>query len=897
MDGPTRFQNASLVALLLLLGAVAVFVAWAGGADPGVGMTEVQSPGAVLAADASVASGGDAARGITEGAASSRDAERTAIAAGIAPARPFPPGARWVEFTVVDAATGDPVPGADVRWFDETAHELLSVQFGGWTSELQMLLLRAEEVADRTGWKTFADAQGKARVTVRDLAFVVAMHEGRYGRMQLRDNTVPPRDGYRLELVADRSVAVQVVDGNGRPCIGVPVTMLLMGGDESQRNVGDLQPLATTAAPDGIARIDHIQCLGEVLSGAPLVPERVGPRLCLPGSSIDGPDFAYDRLPLEPVVLRMPPVGSLRVRAELAGRPAPGFQHVWLSCEDPEETLDATMMQSVSMVSVGADGTARFPFVLLGRRWNVYTEAGGGMWRTVAGPITPGQELEVVLTAEEHAAMLSGRLVDSSREPLRDQAFSFAADGDGFWQRVDGRTDGEGRFVVLVGSFEEPAQSARMTFDVQRQDASPLHAAIPPRVLREGIEELGDVLVGEAPLLVAGAIVCEGRPLPKGIYLEVQRLWPSEDGSEPQWGQAGEQYPFVDDQGRFSVRGESAPGRHRLAVMHDQFLPVDPVEFSLGATDVTVTIATCHALAASFLVPDDAPLHQLHCVLVPSAGGPRGEVQGRDVLQAFLERAAADRADARWPALPPGRYSLQVRNWASRAPVLTVDDVEVPRADGLDPRLVDIDLRSLLRIVDVRCLDHEGAPIVDESGMVFVVQGRGEPWLGVETWGETSGLLLPRGPYDLLVCVRGYRPRSVHADADRLDVRLDPWPRVVVHVPGVPALGENRTLSVGLHAAQAASQPFQARWGQYQADEFLAPSGSEQVVDGRCEVAIGDGPHTLSLCLSGQRSSVTIKASSPAQVLPTDAAVTVSVSAAQWTSALEQLAREEQAAK
>lgn len=48
-------------------------------------------------------------------------------------------------------------------------------------------------MAERGGWSALTDLEGKVRVTLREQTTVGCRHEGRYGLLHLRKNTVPPR--------------------------------------------------------------------------------------------------------------------------------------------------------------------------------------------------------------------------------------------------------------------------------------------------------------------------------------------------------------------------------------------------------------------------------------------------------------------------------------------------------------------------------------------------------------------------------------------------------------------------------------------------------------------------------------------------------------------------------
>ncbi len=78
-----------------------------------------------------------------------------------------------------------------------------------------------------------------------------------------------------------------------------------------------------------------------------------------------------------------------------------------------------------------------------------------------------------------------------------------------------------------------------------------------------------------------------------------------------------------DGLGGFTIRGPVVPGRHRLVVNSQKVLPVEPIEFVVGATDVVVQVDQGQSLAASVLLPERAPAEYVSAVLVPVVAPPK----------------------------------------------------------------------------------------------------------------------------------------------------------------------------------------------------------------------------------------------------------------------------------
>ncbi len=578
--------------LLLLLLALAVLGAlgawlWRGTNEPVLAPGEA-SPEQAVAQDADFARGdgpGEAASAAPQDAAATGE-HRTAPAGDGAPARPFPSDAQWLEITVVDATDRTPVAAAEVWWYGAESFAELNEAEGGWSAEAMLLGQDPQAAARRFGWSSRSDAAGKVRVTLRTATVVLAEHDGRYGELQLRENTLPPSNGWQLLLEPDQHLTVRVVDERDQPCAEVPVT--LVGIDRDGDVWGGLgwMPLATSTAPDGLATIPHLRhLLRRLQDGRGDLPDglQVRPSLYLPGARLDHPPIDSANPPREPIVLRLPACGAVAVRAAVLGRPMAEFRNAWLTHQPPDDggegTAGGVARHHVSVwQKADAQGVVRFQRVLLGQQYTVYTEAGGGLMQQFAGPVRAGQEVEVVLTVAPNVALLRGRLVEPDGTPAREVAFEFLARGEDLWQHQTGKTDRDGRFTVAAGQLDEPTQADWLWFDVggsrgsnAGSSAPRRRATAPPRMLRAGSDELGDLVLAEAPLLVAGRIEREGGPVPKGlncwVVCETRNAETGETDGEYTFGQ----YLQVDDDGSFTVRGTAGRGQHQL-------LPARPQE-------------------------------------------------------------------------------------------------------------------------------------------------------------------------------------------------------------------------------------------------------------------------------------------------------------------------------
>lgn len=883
-------QKVLFVGLLLLLLGCGAFLYFTADAGPHLAMPGSDDPAAAAgdAVPATATTEPHPAADATAEASGTGTAERAAAVLDEATQRPLPDNPKWIVVKVVEKATGSPLAGAVVHWFDETSWEYL-MEKGGESEQYRELHWQGERFAELAGWRTRSDAQGLARVTSAEWTTVLAQHGTLHGKTILRGRTVEPIGGHVVELVPDLSLTVRVVDDRGTPTADVPITVSVLDKDGDQVASFGWSSIHRSRAPDGLATIQHLQSLraevqGNSGPGAAKLEWRV--RLFLPGHLDPGVAFDVAAPPAEPIELRLPPCGSLRVRAEFAGKPVPGFRTAWLSQERGNEWRG---FQSNRLATVDADGQARFSFVPLAQEYQVGSDAIGGLYRKTPGPQHPGQEVEVLLSPADDAMIVTGRLLLPDRTPAGDRRITVRATGPNLRAQPELRTDHEGRFVVSLGSPRKDNRLDQLWFELQKKGEVPLRAEAAGRTLRPGIEELGDLLLDGGALLVAGNLVAGGQPFTDPVSLRVEREEPGAAGRPARWRRVDGQLEYKDGSGGFTIRGTAQPGRHRLVVNSENLLPVVPIEFQVGATDVVVALDPGQGLAASLLLPEQAPTEAVTAVLVsavPPTPAPENPRNNR--LTQRPEGRRGNRHDLRWPSIPAGTYSLEIRLWTVDKPLVAIPDIVLPLPAAGDPRLVDIDLRTLLRVVAFTMREAGGDAVSDNEGVLFpTAQASANEWLAHGFWSASPRVLLPAGPYDLLVCLSGYRPQPVRGNSDQVEVRLDRWPTIVVHVPEIPKLPDRARVQVALQPTERSPLRYRTQWSSGDRAEYVAPpQRNVTVVAGKASVPIGEGLHTLRVSLSANRRSHTLEGHTPQQVLSTVGEVVVTVPKEQWEKAI-----------
>ncbi|MEZ5962710.1 MAG: hypothetical protein R3F56_02575 [Planctomycetota bacterium] len=771
------------------------------------------------------------------------DGDRVAVAPSAA-APPIPADASWVDVLVVDA--GAPVPEAAVSWSNE---DVVAARIAdGTLAEDDTLRQDPEALAAAFGWRTSTDARGIARIHRGPRTTVTARRGERFGVLRIDGSVTAPPGGFRLELESDRGFDVQVLDAGGGPAVGVAVAIAATD-DRHRSSLLGFAPRATTRAPDGIARIRHVQ----LLRGSSARND-VRVRTYLPGFDDPGHPLDLAALPRALVVLHLPPTGGLRARVDLGATLVPPGVF-----ELGENLPTLPVVRPERAQRADADGWAHFAHVPLGKKFVVRTKAlGGTLTQVVAGPFAAGVEVAVSLAPAADRAILSGRLLDADRVPLADVPFRLRVRGQ---LREDARlaTDAEGRFVAILAAPGD-GDASTVTLSVQRAGEHPMLARAAPRRLRAGREDLGDLVLAVEPLVVAGSCTIDGVPAALPSVVAVQQL-ESETG-EPVWRRCGELRLWLGADGAFALHGEVGPGRLRLVVGKGDLLPLAPIECAPGAAGVQVDLARGCDLAATLIVPEGAETQILATLVPRDPGGAKTRPQARPQAQADRR---GDHHDLRWHGVPAGTYDLELSLAAAPAPLRRVEGITLPGPAPGDPRLAAIDLSDVVCLQTIRVLDAEGVPLRQPQGGVFVEDlglDHGRPLVGFGFKGADATFLLPRSVQTVTVAVQGYRPASVACAARAVEVQLRPWPRATLSFVELDLPADVRVCArVEPPDATAADRTYRAGWTRgLVADLDRAPSQWVTVAGGQVQLMVDDVPRPVRFEVRGQRGAHTIDA-------------------------------------
>ncbi|MBL8747878.1 MAG: hypothetical protein JNK78_01865 [Planctomycetes bacterium] len=784
-----------------------------------------------------------------ERAGSTTRTDRTDAATAEPSTRPIPADAPWTTIRAIDRATKAPIAGAAVHWVDDTSNADLERARGLRAADETILRANTRAYAERFGWSTTTDGDGKARVTRNGWLTVAAEKGGVHGEVYLEPSLLAPHDGFVVELVPDRRIVVQVVDDRGDPAPDVVVGLYAGRVGRRANGPGQWAVKARTRAPDGIAILEHVQDFGpnDENGDEPSGNWRVFAMPLAPGDY--GTEVSLADPPREPVVLRLPTCGSVVVTTHASDIP-------------PHTLGSASLSDNATSIAVGpgslrADGSVLFPRVPIGREYLAQSGTKAIRDKVLAGPTARDQQVTVHLDPATDKILLAARLLDTDGQPLGPASIGMLVQGTGLEGNAWLHTDTDGRALATWEKLGEHDRIQRIAFF--RTEPIAGHGEIEPVDLHLGFNDLGDVRLTRDRVVCAGRFVDAGEPVDRDVAFQVEHLAPEtapQQGAE--WLEATTLSIHRERRGRFLVLGTPPTGDLRLAFEPSEQLPHDPVPFRAGTTDLEIVIETPHSLAASVLVPKDAPEWPVVAELIPQNAAAFAAPSANDE-QARMERrrrytnadGRSERRNLHWDTVRRGTYTLEVRSWFEDEATVRIPNVVVPPAGTGDRRLEDIDLRSALRVLLVRVLFADGEPDPSAYGTVFAAgQSAGAPWRGFHFEKPEFRLLVPKRPLSLLFVDHELPPRAFRVDGDRLDVQLPPWPTVRIVIADMPPLPADLSVIARLSPVDRREIAVHDQWdtdGTIALDDL--PSAFVRAVAGHVELPIGEGPHELSLGL------------------------------------------------
>ena len=695
---------------------------------------------------------------------------------------PVPQDSTWCDVLVVDAETGAPLPGIEVLWQDD--------QLGQWPlpsidgplhqpTDARFVPFQRRATSDAAG-RLRVHFGSQALLHVGTGSFRGSLFVG--GRGDGRSAPVEPQ---RLVLEPFEPWPVRVLDAADRPIARASVLLALADATDA-----DTSGLAANATgPDGTAELAIPKALFAAGERAPRV------RAVASLASREGSPLVVVATALpKPLVLRAPPVGTVRAILTIAGARCTESGFV-----DVMPRSDAGRQQTTS-APLGADGSVEVHGVPLDvellvrcRLDNLQVE------RVVEGPVRAEQTVDVTIDLAAAPCTLTGRLLGPDGTPLGAGHVQATAMASGAAWNLSLPVDGDGRFRwrLCEGEIAPGKVDALSLSRPQRSGANWTFTRQQVELSASGID-LGDLSMRAPPVLLRARVSVDGVPAipPTGIVVEVQQAADGSGGWQPARG-----FLFEPRWGGFLLWGDALPRRHRLRFADPSFVATAPVEFDVGANGVDLHLERACTLAAEALLPDGLAAADVRFELVPARGSaPRGAADGPVAWLAETE-AKGDLAVARWQSLPRGLYTLHVAPQAWRTPALTVHDVEVPLPEGGDSRLTDIDLRPRVRMLKVRVTRPQGREAPGETAAVFVEPDEAQAeWYGVAVQHGLARVPVPLRPVDLLVAAPDLQPNRLRDVRGDVQTELRAWPMLRVDFDESVPLPPEFELSVHVDA-------------------------------------------------------------------------------------------------
>jgi len=695
-----------------------------------------------------------------------------------------------VTLTVVEAATGEPVAGAEV--FTATFQEL------EWGKRLRAHGNPDPEALLRELGRSFtSDEQGKVELERFDDDYLVCARRGELFRFA-RWHELQTEEG-RLPLFRDRDLAIEVVDATGTPCAGVLVVL------DELRTSHRLRLWSAQTSALGIARLRHV--LGEAANWRHHVlgEAEVFATFGFPVADAPRVPLTLDDPPSEPIRLVLPPTGELAVRAEREdGEPLAKEVVVRLRRAESETAPSGVWGSSFLEQEVFTEhGVASFPFVGLDLELEVESLGPGGcesMELHAVGPTRPGERVELLLRHPLfRRPTLTGRVVRPDGSPVANADLMYLTraarrnprlDQESDYDVGDLETDAEGHFELTLWPIEAEVVTlyAReyVEYRLRAEAVAPL-----PSPLQPGSYDLGELVLEDAPLIVSGRVVDEqGNPVEALLKLK-RKEYEDESGEDWFWDLFGHFRGPGHEDGSFEVRGALEPGEYGIYAESKGYEPGWPLPFTPGQTDLRVVLrkATIQYLRGSVLLDEGIPGG-----LLVAREWPPGDEESWPKELYFSDRLHFCAA----LAAGPHEVGLFLHG---RIPLIEPVTVHVePDTICEPPALQEIDLRGRLHPLTLRVEDGEGHGL-DAWVTVGAAGGVGR------TFGQPVGegdvrLVTPWPESDLRVSAPGFRSLCVARASGECRVTLRAGLAVQLDLSALPALPPDCTLEVRLSRAE-----------------------------------------------------------------------------------------------
>ena len=676
----------------------------------------------------------------------------------VAPVRSEPARVATRRFTVVRDSDGTPVPGAVVRF-------ARSQESWEWAAVQPFPFNNMQAAVEELGETASTGEDGVVELPIAGTSFQVSCAKDDLYVLRFVDDGAEPVE---LRLVQVPPIPVRVQSAAGHPLAGVSVVLQQKEQDARKQEILS----GARSGSDGVALLrpwSHGRIAfrpDKRYEVALLAPCAAQPRA--------GVDPVAP--PEEPVVLALPPSGSVRV--VLVGDETPDTVDVAmypvLPMEtDPMRSQRADRREDRRLVEATE---VLFEHVEVGLEVNVYVY-GNGTRKDVtvnhAGPRVAGQEAVVEIPLGLKLSRIEGLLTRSNDGELPQSFDVWSRNLDSGEDTVHRRltVEADGSFEISLADGAVPP-GARCRFSLiadlvagERLGAS--FEAFGPA--RGESTSVGTVQLEQPGLIVAGRVTRpDGRPL-EHVRLVLGDLLDREAGV-PRWSfiNFGDQRSGSD--GGFEFRGDLPPGEYALHARSKggagRWIP-----FELAEDDLRVELQDPLRLRGNLRLPPGFPSERL-CVSARPVGSETSP--GDYWLRTHLAVGITSEGAFEISNLDPGAYEIGVLSGAYSEPLLVLGPVDTA-VSGDEPidALADVDLTAL-KVIEIKLLPPDGETV---EGLVVIGSRK------YSTSENVLSLITLQDSVDATVRAHGYRAVELNGLSASTEVTLQPGTPVVVTLP------------------------------------------------------------------------------------------------------------------
>jgi hypothetical protein len=607
-----------------------------------------------------------------------------------------------LEVQVVDMESEEPVANAfvlvmDMERMEEDAETMPSLHKLG----MEILIQRygIQYPTDKEGRTTIPRGNEKR-------LFLAGKAEGAFG---VRNANADSEELILIPIGKTSVLYAHVVDSNGAPAADVSVFIVTV--TSSRRNPfleakTDAQGLAELRIPAAYLR--------EIPEGLHILVEAEA--FSIFNASVD---VDLHQLPSEPVELRLPPSGKVRVLVTgIDGKPYEGMCSVRFALDNHashEGPVDSLRYDAKSTRRQFVGGETVFDNVGLETELWVQASNRDGSFIATAMPIGPtseGQVVDVHLALAPVRPVIVGQILDLEgksvgRSKMKISVEERRRNGNGFSSTTFKCDDGRFRHILqqpspkpgslrsLVVRYEGDKQGIRgeARFDLNR-------------TFSNGETDIGQIQLQPLPLVVSGQVVdSDGQGVADASWF-IQRQVIDEDGNPvDHWLNENGSSGAADGEGIFQLLKYLESGSYQITATAPGYTATR-VPFQIGQENLQLVLGGAQDIIGQILVDEGISLEAMslgisqkseqQTMMLVSPGGPGGSIA----------------ADGSFTFADKSTDTYEIKLTCPRTGEALMDPLEVYVDAAAAVAPVIIDLRGQLTQMLIHVVDEQGVPIV-----------------------------------------------------------------------------------------------------------------------------------------------------------------------------------------